>query len=131
MRWWLAVLVAVGLSLGAALAEVFFGSPWHPLFLAVYAAGCLVAVIAVRGPALPAVAVLPPVLLVLAVGLGVLARGGGRAALVTAGVGVVVDFPVMCAVTATTVLIGSIRVVRRRSGRGTAPAGEVPPPPAT
>jgi hypothetical protein len=124
MRWWLAMPVAVGLSIAGAAADLRIEGAFRWVFAVAYAVGCLAAVLGVSGTGLVATMVEPPVVAVLAVGVGMVLSGdasGGSAAALAVGAGVTVLFPLMAGVTGAAVLIGLLRLRRRRS-RSVAPA---------
>ncbi len=125
MRWWSAMLVAFGLSLAAAVIDERIQGTVHLPFSAAYVVGCLVAVLVVRPPGLLAVMVEPPIVLVLSVLVAQLLAGGSaeRSVAVTAGLQVTGQFPVMAATTGATVLVGLVRLWRRRPPRPVATAG--------
>ena len=125
MRWWSAMLVALGLSLAAAVIDERIQGTVHLPFSAAYVVGCLVAVLVVRPPGLLAAMVEPPVVLLLSVlGAQVLADGSaGRSVALAAGLQVTGQFPVMAATTGATVLLGLVRMWRRRPPRPMATAG--------
>ena len=119
VRWWSAMLVAFGLSLAAAVIDERIQGTVHLPFSAAYVVGCLVAVLVVRPPGLLAAMVEPPSVLLLSVLVAQVLAGGraGRSVALTAGLQVTGQFPVMAATTGATVLLGLVRMWRRRPPR--------------
>lgn len=119
MRWWWAMLAAFGLSLAAAIVDLRAEGGLQLPFSAVYMIGCGIGVLMLRGPGLVAAMVQPPVVLALSVLAAELlsAGGAGRSVAVGAAVQVTGQFPVMAATTGVTVVLGLVRLWRRRSLR--------------
>lgn len=120
MRWWVAMPLAVTASVAGAATDLRVEGALRSVFAAVFAAGCLVAVLAVAGTGLVAAMVEPPVVAVLAVAVGTLftgGPGGGSASMLAIATRLTAAFPIVAAVTGATVLIGLVRLWRRRAPR--------------
>ncbi len=125
MRWWMGMLMALGVSVAGAIADARLAGSSHLVLATAYVLGCLVAVLGVSGPGLVAVTVEPPVVLLVAVGAAeaLSGRTSGMSGIVLgAGLRVTSLFPVMAAVSGATVLVGLLRLWRHRSGGSLSPS---------
>lgn len=127
MRYGIATVVATALTAGAATATGDQSS--SPVFIAAYAAGCLVAVLLAARRAIVLAMVQPPlILLIAAVASAALTRspdGVSQLAVDTSAV-LIGNFLPMVAVTAATLAIGTVRL--RRQQAPSPAAGEQPHP---
>jgi hypothetical protein len=121
--WWGAVLLAFAAT-GAGIAiDLGRGDTLTLVFLAFYAVGCVLAVLAVVRRGIFAAMVQPPLILAVAVPLVVKLLGSGttgglRNEVITLALPLVNGFPTMAVTTALTVGIGIVRlVVTRTPGR--------------
>lgn len=123
MRWWLAMPLALALSVAGGLADLRIEGTLRWGFAVAYAVGCVAAVLGLSGAGLGAAMVQPPVIAVLAVGSAIIVSGpasGGSALALAVGARLTAAFPLMAAVTAATVLLGLLRLWRRYARRATA-----------
>jgi hypothetical protein len=118
--WWAAVLLAFAATgLGIAI-DLGRGDTLTRVFLAFYAVGCVVAVLAVMRRGIFAAMVQPPLILAIAVPvvvklLGSGSTGGLRNEVITLALPLVNGFPTMAVTTAVTVGLGIVRLVVTRN----------------
>src|SRR6267378_4489262 len=118
--WWAAVLLALGLSIAAAVIDMKVSGSVAKVFDGAYFIGCVGAVCLVRrrnlfGPMVQApliLAVTVPVTVLLT--KGVPTSSGTTSKLIALGVPLVTGFPTMAITTGATVLIGGIRFLVQR-----------------
>lgn len=123
VRWWAAVLLALGLSAGGVFADLQRINRLGIVFQACYFAGCLLAVVLVQRKGLFGPMVQPPLLLALAVPGVVLLAGGGSgvggltSTALAVGTPLINGFPTMAITTGATLAVGAFRLLsqgRRR-----------------
>ncbi|AHH95925.1 hypothetical protein GCM10010174_25380 [Kutzneria viridogrisea] len=118
LRWWVAVLLALGTTVLAAVLDNQVNHKLGPVFQCGYVAGCLLAVCLVRRRNLFGPVVQPP-LVMAAVVLAMTApgHGNGVGVVIAAGQSLVDSYWVLVGTTVGTLLIGTARALagRRRS----------------
>jgi len=118
---WAAVAWAVTVSVAAAVADRHAHHGMGVLFAGGYALGCVGAVVMVRFRGLLGPTAQPPLILLLAVTIAVLAvpgqtSGNGIAIAVAIGAQMMTLFPLMAVITGVTLAVGALRRLIR--GRG-------------
>jgi hypothetical protein len=122
---WAAVAWAVTVSVAAAVADRHAHHGMGVLFAGGYALGCVGAVVMVRFRGLLGPTAQPPLILLLAVTIAVLAVPGqtsGNGIAVAIGAQMMLLFPLMAVITGVTLAVGALRrLIRGRGGRTGSP----------
>ncbi|HWE90124.1 MAG TPA: DUF6542 domain-containing protein [Pseudonocardiaceae bacterium] len=119
VAWWVAVLIALGVSIVGAVADMVANGSLSTLFEGGYVIGCVAGVCLVRRRNIFGPIVQPPLVLVITVPLVVLLTkspsGGLTAKALAVGTPLINAFPTMAIATGLTVVIGGIRLATQRS----------------
>lgn len=113
--WWGAVLIAIaGTALGFALDAMTNGEKLTGAFAGCYAAGCVVAVLAVRYSSVFTAVVQPPLILFVSVPTAYLlmsnaSLAGGKSTAITIGYPLIERFPLMISTALGVLIIGVVR----------------------
>lgn len=121
---WAAVLIAVTCTFIGFMLDSHSGNELHGTFSAGYVAGCVLAVLVVRYRALFTTMVLPPLLLFVAVPVCQRIMPGASSSMkikdivLDLAVPLVKHFPTMALATVLILVIGAVRILLDRRGRG-------------
>lgn len=113
--WWGAILIAVaGTLLGFALDAMINGEKLTGAFAGCYAAGCVVAVLAVRYASIFTAVVQPPLILFASIPMAYLIMSqaplaGGKSTAITIGYPLIERFPLMISTALGVLIIGVVR----------------------
>lgn len=118
LAWWVAVPAATVLTVVAGMLDYRLNHSLGMLFDVVYVLSCVAAICLVRGESLFAPMVAPPPMMAVTVAISVVVGMSNAkstsAALLSVGVPLVNSFPTMALATALVLILGGIRILRRR-----------------